>query len=55
MTVEGVVWMGLRRDGLEGLRGDFGRRGQVGRWAGFEIVAPTGGRIWDRTEVAFWR
>lgn len=24
----------------------------VGRWDGAEIVAPTGGGIWDRTEVA---
>lgn len=31
----------------------FGRiRVDVGRGAGFEIVAPTEGGIWDRTEVA---
>lgn len=25
----------------------------AGGWTGFEIVAPTGGGVWCRTEIAF--
>lgn len=41
---------GAGRDGLDGRWGVV--LVDVGRWVGIEIVAPTGRRIWDRTEVA---
>jgi hypothetical protein len=45
-----VVMMRLRRMVSSG----FGViKVDAGGWTGFEIVAPTGGGMWCRTEVAF--
>lgn len=47
---------GWRGDDVDAWDGSGGLPGvaliDVIRWVGFEIVAPTGGGIWNRTEVA---